>query len=417
MSHVVRFVASLQFLSILAACNVDDAPASTGGVDLQAGPCGRGLIVVSTDYQSTNVSLVSLDGLVLSRSFVSSALSDVGLSAPLGGDVVLPTQRQDGDDILLLDRYPASVLTWVDVQTGTPSGQLSLASGFAANPHDVLVLAEHKAYATRSEPNFDPGHEPFDQGDDIVIIDPMARTLTGRIDLHPAMIGAGEGFYARPDKIIAEGERVFLLLGGYAPDYLSSAPSRVATINPGTDSVADVVVLEDMHGCVSIDVSPSRHEIAVACAGEFGGDSVSTIAESGVVLLSTHGTLTERRRFPAAKFGLGPLAAAAYVGDTSLLLTTFGQFEEGDEPERQDGLVQLNTDSGEFEVLMRSESSPFSLGDVRCAPACNVCFLADAERGGGVLHRLTLEDEKVRAREQIVVDREIGLPPRSLGWF
>ncbi|PKN46336.1 MAG: hypothetical protein CVU63_07695, partial [Deltaproteobacteria bacterium HGW-Deltaproteobacteria-20] len=72
------------------ACNVA-SPDNTGGTDITAGACGRGLVVVNTDYQSTNVSLVAIDGKVLSTSFLSSASTPPGLSAPLGGDVVVPT--------------------------------------------------------------------------------------------------------------------------------------------------------------------------------------------------------------------------------------------------------------------------------------------------------------------------------------
>lgn len=405
-------------LCSMPACNVDAPSDGTGGTDTQPGACGRGLVVVNTDYQSTNVSLVSLDGHVLSSSFISSASADVGLSTALGGDVVLPTQRQDGDEILLLDRFPASVLTWVDVRTAEPTGQLSVAGGFAANPHDVLVLAPDKAYVTRYDPNLDSGREPLDQGDDVLVVDPSTRSIEGRIDLAPAMKDEADAYHARPDKLVMVDDRVFVLLGGYSRDFTQSVDSRIATLNPGSDSVVDVVTLEGMHGCISMTVSPSRHEIAVACAGEFAGDSVSSVADSGVVLLSTEGALAERRRFPAAKFDLGTTASVAYAGDTSLVVTTFGQFESADDPKRQDALLQVNTDTGDFEVLLRSEDTPFSFGDLRCAPACHVCFLADATRDGGVLHRFSVgPDGTLGTREQVVVDREIGLPPRNLGWF
>jgi hypothetical protein len=83
---------------------------------------------VHSDYQSTNVSLLGLDGRALSPLLVSSASASTALSTPLSGDVVLPTMPQAGSELLLLDRFPAAVLTWVDLRTGVPTGQLSVAT-------------------------------------------------------------------------------------------------------------------------------------------------------------------------------------------------------------------------------------------------------------------------------------------------
>ncbi len=404
---------------LAAACNVTDPPENTGGTDVQAGLCGRGLVVVHTDYQSTNVSLLGVDGEVLSSSFISSGSSATGLSSPLGGDVILPTQSQRGDEIVLLDRYPASVLTWIDVRTGEPTGQMSLATGFSANPHDLIVLSSDKAYVSRYEPNLQHGREPFDRGDDVLVIDPTTLAVVDRIDLAGAMTDAPPGIFARPDKLIQLEDRVLLLLGAYSLDYLTSDSSRVAVLDPDTDTVGDVLILDGMHGCTGMAVSPSGHDVAIACSGEFGGDSISSMAESGIVLLSTQGGIVERRRFPAAKFGQGPVAGSiAYASDTRLVFTTFGQFEEGGQPERQDALVQLDSDRGDFEVLLHSDGEPFSFGDVACAPNCQACFVADAVRHGGVVHRYAVDDRgDLIDREELVVDREIGLPPRDLGWF
>jgi len=50
--------------ALLTACGAPDPPGSTGGTDATVGRCGRGLVVVSTDYQSTNMSLLSTGGVV-----------------------------------------------------------------------------------------------------------------------------------------------------------------------------------------------------------------------------------------------------------------------------------------------------------------------------------------------------------------
>ncbi len=405
-------------LLMAVGCNVS-SPDNTGGTNALSGVCGRGVVVINTDYQSTNVSLVSVDGQVLSSSFISSASGATGLSAPLGGDVVAPSQWQNDDEIVLLDRYPASVVTWVDVASAEPTGQLSAATGYAANPRDFLRVSPNKAYVTRYDPNLDPGQQPFDGGSDILVIDPMTRSIQGRIDLQPAMAGAPDGFFARPDKLLLVDGQVLVLLGGYSADFVTSLPSRVAILDPGTDRLIETISLDGLHGCTAMALSPAGDELAVACSGEFAGDSMTTLSHSGIVLVSVGTTFEERRRFPAAKFGTGPVGGAiAYTSDTRLVFTTFGQFAEQGQAYREDAFVQLEVDSGQFEVVLRSEGEPFSLGDVRCATECGVCFLADAKRDGGVLHRFTLgEGGQLGDRSEIVVDRGIGLPPRNLGWF
>jgi hypothetical protein len=400
------------------ACNVE-SPEGTGGTDVTAGACGRGIIVVNSDYQSTNLSLVAIDGTVLSSSFLSSASTASGLSAPLGGDVVTPTQWQRGDEIVLLDRYPASVLTWVDVRSSTPTGQLSLATGFAANPRDYLLLNPTKAYVTRYQPNLAAGTGNHDEGSDIVVVDPLTRAVTTRLSLRSAMQDAPAVYYPYPDKMLRVGNEVAVLLGAYSSDFMSSASSRIVRIDPQDDRILEVVVLDGMHGCTELALSPSEDEIAVSCSGEFAGDSVATVAESGVVLVSAKDEWKERRRFPAAKFGLGPLGSGlAYASDTTVVFTTAGELTEAGDTKREDALLVVDTDSGQFEVALRSSAKPFTFGNVRCASRCAVCFVADASRSAGVVHRYEVNEMGfLGERQEIIVDRTIGLPPRHLGWF
>ena len=73
------------------ACDVDDTDLITTGVNLREDPAAkaRGFAVVSSDYESYNVSLLSLRGEVQSESVISSGSASAGLSAPLT-DVVMP---------------------------------------------------------------------------------------------------------------------------------------------------------------------------------------------------------------------------------------------------------------------------------------------------------------------------------------
>lgn len=415
--------------TLQTSCNVD-AHQNTGGTTFEPTECGRGFVVINTDYQSTNVSLVSPKGKVLSRSFVSSGTTSPALSSALGGDVVAPMQLQSGDSIVLIDRYPASVLTWVDVASARPTKQLSVATGFAANPRDYAQISPCKAYVSRYNPNRQPGRMPMDEGADIIVIDSCENKITGRIDLMQAMQGEADGFYPSPDKILVNEDVAVVLLGNYTADFLQSRVSRLAVIDTNTDTLVHSVALDNLHGCTGAALSPSGTRVAVACSGEFAGTSTPSIEASGIALLDLSGTqLTVSQRFQASQIGENPVGAAIdFAMESLLLFTTAGRFDDQGKPEREDTLWQLNLQTQQARALLSSENKPFSFGDVRCANACSVCLLTDASRDGGVLHLLSLNQNALNNALQnddvafdtptpLVVDRQIGLAPRNLGRF
>ena len=105
----------------------------------------------------------------------------------------------------------------------------------------------------------------------------------------------------------------------------------------------------------------------------------------------------------------------AWPDPNHLLFTTLGRFAMDDQPAQDDTLVELELDAASSRVLLRSLDLPFTLGDVRCAAACNVCFAADADRN--VLHRFPVANGRLGDPTQIQVDTQTGLPPRYLGIF
>ena len=107
----------LLLISLLEACSAPRITPDSLGVSVTAGPCGRGLVVVQSDYQSSNVSLLDWEGRVLSESLVSSSTESSGFGVALSADVVTPSSAQNGSEIVLIDRYPAGVLRFVDLRT------------------------------------------------------------------------------------------------------------------------------------------------------------------------------------------------------------------------------------------------------------------------------------------------------------
>ena len=261
------------------------------------------------------------------------------------------------------------------------------------------------------------GNEPFDEGSDVLLIDPSAAEITGRIDLGPAMAGEASAYLPRADRAVLIGERAYVLLGSYSSDMLDSAPSRVVSIDPLTDELDEVLVLDGLHGCAGMTVAPGSPELAIACSGRWEG-SVAAIAHSGVVRVAVAGGMQELQRYPASSFGEGAVGAGiSYASPGRLLFVTFGRFAAGETPAADDTLIELDLESGQAHVLLRSAETPFTLGDVRCSSACEACFVTDAARSGGVVHRFDVTAGGLSGRRTIKVEQNIGLPPRQLGGF
>ncbi len=435
----------------LGGCHLERFGRSTGGTTQPAGACGRGLTVVESDYQSTNVALVDTRGRTLSGSFLSSGAIDAGLTAALGGDVVVATSPELGDDIAVLDRYPAAVMTLVGVQTGEVVAQYDVSSGFRSNPHDVARVGG-ELWLARYEQN--PAAVPGCRGGDFMVVD-RGDGPVGCLDLHGAMSGAGAEFQPHPARVVTIGNRLVALLSGYTADYSDAAPSRLALIDPAKRQLLgkNGHVLEGtpgalgksaMYGCESLAVEPAldelgqpraRPRLVVGCTGRFHTSASATLDESGVVVLEIveptgpgdEPTFHELKRYMASELGGQPLGFDLDVdAGGRVLFATLGR----ESPSLvRDALVELDLDTGAHRTVLASDARAFVLGGVRCvtrlhasdptpgggAACSDSCFLADAEKSR--LRRLVVGTSGYVEAEQITVETSIGLPPRWLGRF
>ncbi len=426
----LRCLALLTAIALLA-CGPLDPPPATGGTTIEPTACGRGLVVVSSDYQSTNVSLVDNEAKVLSSSFLSSASSDAALASALSGDVVPPTAAITGDELVLIDRYPGAVISWVNVRTAKVRAQLNVTTGFASNPQDYLPIAANKAYVTRLGTNAQAGSEPFDGGDDILIIDPSRPEIVGRIPLSDVVPQAG--FHPRASRMVAHGARVFVLLGMQDLSFSSSLAARLVTIDSQTDTIESVLQLDGMKACAGLAIhapsssngSQAAARLAIACSGEFGGASTPDTSTSGLVVLSAEdGQAKEISRMSAAALVDKPLGWwLDFVDDDRLLVHVFGAEASATLPTETDAIIEVDLANDSSRVVLESKKQAFTLGDVRCAAVlpeprgsgdgCGQCFVTDAEEG--VLH--VLGGSPLQVIDSVAVDSQIGLPPRYLGRF
>jgi hypothetical protein len=393
--------------SLVAACNVSNAPASTGGVDLDGGGdgggarCPAGLVVASSDFTSTNISVLSPTGTILSGSIISSASAAPGITAALSGDVVLPTEPTVGR-IVLIDRFPNSVLTWLDPATAAVIHQLPVGTGFAANPHDYLELSATKAYVSRYESNMAPGKEPNDGGGDLLVVNPKDATIDGRIPFVP------EGMLLpRPDRMIRVGGEVWVSLHEFDADFKTAGDARLVGLSTADDSIAWTIDLPDVASCGGMALSPSGKVLALACSGVFG-DMPATQRSAVVLLDATARPPVELKRFAVASMLGAPLGSTvAFADETRLLGVTLGDAQTT----RSDLAYVLDASSGTA-TMLADAAAPFVFGDVRCSPGCsNLCMLADAKQN--VLR--VFDASSLEPKASLPVDSTVGLPPRAIG--
>jgi hypothetical protein len=411
--------AGLLTIAFGAACDVADQTALGGGVDLaDSDRALRGFAIVNGDFTSSSISLVSPQGEMQSSGFLSSASSAPGLSAALGGDLVLPSSSVGGHELVIIDRFPAAVLSWVNLETAEVRAQLSVATGYVSNPHDYVQFSASKAFVPRFEPNLMAGLEPFDAGNDVLVVDPASATLVDRIDLTPAFADAPPGFYPRADRAVLAGGRLRVLAIGLNADFTEHVASRLISIDPETNAIEDVLVFDGMNGCGGIAASPDGSQLAIACGGAYGQEPAGGFADSGIIVVGVADEPVELARHTSRELGVGPINRFAWLDAERLALLTFGRFAaDGSSVEADDEARTLDLRAGAVSAPWLS-GEPFSLGDIACSLLDGVCLVADASTDGGVLQRLTLDaDGDIQLTGTLQPDAASGLPPRTIGVF
>ena len=420
MSRVMKNLNWGLFFSLSLSCSSGSPPLSAGAdLDEVLGrngeSCGHGLAVIMTDYASTNVALIDLEGETRSGSFISSGSAETRLNAPLSGDVVFPSSRMT--DITLLDRYPASVVSLIEPGTAEVKGQMDLRTGFNANPQDYLQLSAEVALVSRYEENPRPGREPFDGGDDLLVVNPETLSIVGRVDLSPLRTGEQ---LARPGSLTRIDDSVLVTLSGFDSGFAEAGDARIAIFDSQKFELEHVLEISGMKNCGSIATSANGSRFALTCSGLIGAANGAAPEFSGVVVFAREAgasvlAFEEETRFQASDLGLGPFAFSIAFASPDLLLAGMYGALDGEDKGRPDRIVSLNLDDGEVDTVLSSGEGAFNLGDVRCIEACEVCFVADASRG--LVQRISLVEGVLGTPQGHAIDVDLPLPPRQLGWF
>lgn len=409
------------------ADDADGSVASDAGASVVLPPPPKprkynGAIVVNGDYASISISVVSTQAKVLSEVFLSAASADAKLTVPLSGDVILPNSDTFGDEVVVIDRSNA-VLTFVDLKTAVVRAQLDVGPGFDANPHDYVRVADDKAYVARFADNGDPGKEKFDSGLDLLIIDPSKPKIVGSVDLRSVM-AKNEMFPATPDRMVAAGGRVHVMISGLAADFSDIAEARIVSVDVASDEIVQVLRLKGMRNCTDIALSPDQRTLAVGCTGLFGQDPKNNWPDAGVVLVSVGDELAETSRFDSNEFQScqgtncqnAQVNGVSFASNQLLLVTTFGASGAGPlkDVSYPAMVVELNSESRKTRVLL--EGGAFDLG----GPACfsTACLVPNAPYGGPAgLLKFEVANGAFGAGKLTPVDQTTMLPPRHVQRF
>jgi hypothetical protein len=404
--------------ALLLGCNVTPARV-TGGIDLpERGDCPRGLAVVSSDFQSSELALLAPDGEVKSAAFLSSAsTAATSLAAPFSGDLSVASALRRPGELVVIDRFGTNVLTFVDTRTAVVRAQLPVGTGFEANPQDYLELSEHEAFVPRLSENASPGREPNDRGSDLLILDPSVPEIVGSLAM-PRLAGF------RPNPVgvtlLAGRGDVLVTLQHARSDYSGMAESELVAVTIGGPRVHYRRPLTGLKNCGRAELSPSRARLLVACAAFV--DRQGAVAEpeySGLLLLDAQSEpVSEVTRFSAMQLVGGPIQSSIeFVNDRLVLFKT--QTALGADHDNQ--LYSLDLESGEAVLLATAARADNGLGfgiafgGMSCRAGCgDPCLVADKSRGR--LLRFELHGNALSADGAVDIGGA-GLPPTGITRF
>lgn len=413
---------SLVLLAVAAACGdntggqpdarVDSVPEPDGGIPSP----GVGLAVVNSDYTSTSISLLDRrTGQVTNGNCINSGTQTPNNTLALSGDVVLPSQPQAMDLLVTIDRTNGA-LTWIDPSTCDPLRQLDVSTGFYANPHDVTSVSPTKAYVTRYELNSTPTNEPsdLDEGDDILIIDPSAPAIKGRIPMASyATTVPNVTIQARPDRALRVGDKVYVVLQNLSANFQNAGPGRIVVLDTTTDTVSGTIDIPTLNNCGSLSYVETTKTLVVGCTGRYGDPD--QLASSGIAYIDTGASPPALARTqPATPFGR-PLASYSGIARDGALGfgVTPGEF-----------MAQPTDQFWSFDVApgtatkLDDSSDSFTFGTVLVDPSRDRVYLTDANAAEPRVHILGYGGGGTPTLETSVnANPGVGLPPRQIAWY
>ena len=388
------------------------------GTELSAAP-GCTVAVLGSDYSSTSVTLLDGEGNLCAPDYVNSGSALPGLVTAFSGDVVVPTSPHPEGLLTLIDRYPNSVVTLVDVDAGEMRGRFSVGDNFAANPQDIFFWSAQRAYVTRHEPNPTPTPEldDFDEGDDVLILNPETGKASGRIDLTPfAPSGAdGESFRARPGRMVYVGGKVWTALRGLSDDYQRAGNGLLVGIDGASDSVTDTLELPDARNCGGLSATPAETGFWGVCTGVFYDGVGQQVAGSAIFFAGIEdGEAQVAAQIPAGDLQGRPLGLSVVAVDhTRVVYVALGDLDAG----TGDELMLYNREIGDS-LSLNVEGGAFELGAMNWHSESGLLLVPRADAAQPEVLRLIIKGDGIsEVLLPVGTSPDVGLPPRQVRAF
>ncbi|MCB9728530.1 MAG: hypothetical protein H6744_18840 [Deltaproteobacteria bacterium] len=347
-----RLALCLTLLVFGPACDATEPP-STAGAPTAA---EAGLAVVCSDYASTAVALMDPEGArVTAPLLIHSGSAPPGVLVALSGDISLPTAPVAGGAVVLLDRFPNGVVTWVDPVSATVIRQVDLGRGFAPNIRDLVPLGGARWLVTRANPNRQPDPGALDRGDDLLLIESDGTPLTA-VDA-----GDPDGFPGRPDRLLRRSDtEVWVSLNRASLDFTSWRDGMVGRVRAGADGSLGWLERVEYPGtrcCGGLTTDGVR--TALACPGSFD-TGAHTVAPAGSAVLTLDDSAAETARL----VGDDPRVGAPFGQDIAMMadgrvaLVALGDFDGA-----VDRVLAWDPDADTVVELYRA-SAPFIIGSL-----------------------------------------------------
>jgi hypothetical protein len=371
------------------------------------------LFILNSDYQSSTVSLYD--------PATKTLVDDCLFANELSKDTALPTGLQGGE-VVIIDRAE-SLLDFVNPHDCQVRAQISVSTGgFNANPHDVVHISATKAYVARYEKNAAPTPTPddFDEGDDLLIVDPTALKVTGRIDLSPyASTTVDPLLQARPDRAVLSNGLVYVTLNNLSADFSADGPGVVVVVDPSTDTVmAPPIDLSPYTGCSGIVADDANKKLYVSCGGEY--TDTDQTATSALVEIELSGATPMVHEIAGGKsLGLGtqPVSetAAALFGGTAYAATAGALDPTTNAQTAPDTLYAIATDGGAATKVI--EGGAYNLGRPAVDPSSKTLFLPDGDSVTPLIRVFDVSGASPVPGTAFEPNPNEHLPPREAAWY
>jgi hypothetical protein len=407
---MTRRLLPLLLVPVLFAACTDETPSipdaavttSTADAGADAGPeagATGGVVVVHSDYKTTLVSLVDpVTGMVAKDDCINSGSKPALLTATLSGDVVVPTQPQPSNDVVLIDRTN-STLTWVAPKTCEVTRQVNVGEGKMGNPYDVLPVSATKVYVPRYNAD----------ASDLLVLDPTSGAITGHIDLKASTPTSDKPVLPNPSRGVVLNGKAYVVLSALAADSMSGAQGRVVVVDTATDTVSGTIDLTGLKNCGSIAALDKA--LVVACGGVFGDPH--QLDDSGVALVDLSMTPPSVKVVASKTFGAALSSFDVAAASPSLVFAiTGGDFTTM----TPDQLWAFDFAGGAPRKVLDGKAA-FTLSGLLVDPSHKKLYVADGDAKTPKTHIFDISNPAMINLWTSLTTSAGGLPPRYVAWY